>query len=143
MENWEVMRQAIPRGTVERIAAGMRKLGYRCSHDQVTRWTRPQTSDEKPEATGQASPLDKTTDLTRVILLENGRAHAGLIVNQVNAEYHRLAFPPDVLTLNNSSETLNQFATRLLQASGRAIASLTAPGGITRETAYQLFNSNI
>lgn len=139
MENWEVMREAIPRGTVDQIAAGMRKRGYKCSHDTVTRWTRPQTSDETPEATGQASPLDKTTDLIEVITLENGRELAALVPNQVNAYFHRIAFPdPQILTLTNSPEDLSKCAAELLQACGRAISSLTAKSGPTRETTYEL-----
>jgi hypothetical protein len=141
MENWEVMQQAIPRGTVGQIAAAMRKRGYRCSHDLVTRWTRPQTSDETPEATGQASPVDKVKDLVEVITLENGRDCAALIPNQIVAQFHRIAFPdPQILTLVNSDslEAPNQFAAQLLNACGRAVASMTARGGISRDTAYQL-----
>lgn len=136
MENWEVMRLAITRDVTDRFAADMRKRGYQCSPDLVRRWKREPTSDESPEATGLASPLDKIEDLIEILILRN-RAGAALLVNHINAIYHRLAFPDsEVLTLNTQPE-INRAGAQLLQASSHAVDSLTR-NGVTRETVYAL-----
>ena len=66
MHAWQILKQAIPDGTVEKIAKRLR-----VSADTVRRWRREPESDDSPLATGRTSPLDRHEELIEAIFLEN------------------------------------------------------------------------
>lgn len=66
MDGWQVLENAISRGSADAIA---QMLGV--SADQVRRWQREPLSDESPTETGRRSPLDRMRDLIRAVHSEN------------------------------------------------------------------------
>lgn len=66
MDGWQVLENAISRGSADAIA---QMLGV--SADQVRRWQLEPLSDESPTKTGRRSPLDRMRDLIRAVHSEN------------------------------------------------------------------------
>lgn len=84
MQSWEVLEEAIPRKSSERVA----QILSVCA-DYVRKWRREPESDEAPTASGQRSILDRVCDLIDAVFLVNPNG-AGLIVNFINAHYDDL-----------------------------------------------------
>ncbi len=84
MKSFEVLDRVIPRGKAAIVARQMH-----VSVDLVRRWTREPASNEEPNGTGFASPLDKVCDLTDICFLVNP-VETALIPEFLSSHYRAL-----------------------------------------------------
>lgn len=129
MESWEVLEQAIPRSESKRVAA---VLGV-CA-DYIRKWRREPESDDSPTASGQRSILDRICDLLDAVFLVHPSG-AGLIVNFINAHYHKLlrTHAKPITSFECRAETVEELLTQTTEA----INSLNMEG-CTNETLTEL-----